>query len=299
MEQARIVFPAAPLLKELYLCTGGKSRCGPGHSFGPDVRLNYLIHYVLSGKGVFKTDEASYTLEAGQGFLICPGRSTWYQADHEDPWTYLWVGFNGTLAGAILEEIGLSYEEPVFSCRAGDELDSLMESLLLPPPENQNPSLNQQSLLLLFLHLLSRSSSVPQRPGERQSNYYISRALAYIQANYGNYITVADVAHYLGISRCYLFDLFKSTMNHSPQEYLSSFRLGRARELLTTTAYPVQDIALLCGYRDPDVFTKAFKRKYLASPTQYRRYTLEHPECSPMDYIRSLRRGNSQQQMEV
>ncbi len=293
MEQARVVLPATPLFEELYLCAGGMSVCFPGHSFGPEVRINYLIHVILSGKGVFETDEMRYHLCQGQGFLIEPGLSTFYCADTENPWNYLWIGFNGTLAPQIIEALGLGQRRPVFSCPSLSDLSAIMKRLLLFPSEKENAFLYQHTLLLSFLSILSKNSA-PERESkayESRSNYYITRALKFIRDNYSSSIQVTDVANYLGISRNYLFTLFQETMGHSPQEYISSFCLGRARELLTTTSYSVSEIGVLCGYRDPDVFSKAFKRKYLSSPSQYRKYTLAHPEMNPIDYIRALRRG--------
>ncbi len=79
----------------MYLCYCGQSRCMPLHNYGPTVRPNYIIHYITEGKGCFCAEGNKYELEAGQGFLIVPGQQTFYQADKELPWTYLWVGFDG------------------------------------------------------------------------------------------------------------------------------------------------------------------------------------------------------------
>ncbi len=57
------------------------------YSFGPAVRPNYLIHYVLKGKGYYYVNDRKYTIEANQGFLIRPTELTFYQADKLDPWT--------------------------------------------------------------------------------------------------------------------------------------------------------------------------------------------------------------------
>lgn len=196
----------------LYLCTAGRSACGPGHRFGPDVRLNYLIHYILSGTGRFETDKQRFTLYQGQGFLIEPGQTTCYQADEEDPWTYIWIGFNGTLAPRILESLKLKQNGPVFSCPAALQLEELAEKLLS------------------FFRILAQNPAQEngqRQPGEK-SNYHIDKALGFIQANYSNQIHVSDVASYLGISRYHLFRLFTETTGHSPQEYIVSFCLGRA-----------------------------------------------------------------------
>ena len=66
------------------LCFCGYAQCSSRHYFGPAARPNYLIHYILSGKGVYQVGEKRYELQAGQGFLIEPEVLTFYQADNDD-----------------------------------------------------------------------------------------------------------------------------------------------------------------------------------------------------------------------
>lgn len=288
MEKAQVALPAVPLFQDLYLCTAGKSACSPGHSFGPDVRRNYLIHYVLSGCGNFETEGAQYRLCPGQGFYIEPGWRTCYKADQEEPWTYLWVGFNGAQAQSLVKGLGLGRECPVFFCPAAEDLQEIVERLLCPAASDVLLSLNQHMFLLSFMHVLAKNLAPEPEPaaGESKGNYHIHKALNYIRANYANQIHVQDIADYLGISRYHFCRLFKEAMGCSPQEYVTSFCLGQARELLTTTEIPIGEIALLCGYSNVEVFSKAFKKKYLTSPVQYRRYAAEHPGVNPIEYIR-------------
>ena len=294
LENARVLVPGNRLFDDLYFCGGGKSSCFPGHSFGPDVRLNFLIHYIISGKGVFETDGQQYSLSKGQGFLIEPGVSTFYKADQEEPWSYLWLSFNGDLARQIVGELELSREHPIFFCQDGTRLEEILDRLF--EASGSGISLYQHSQLLAFLHKLAGR---PEAGGGgegfgNRANYHIDRALAFIRANYSNGLRVSDVANYLGISRHYLFSLFYQHLGQSPQEYLSSFRLGCARELLTTTDYSVSEIALLCGYKNAGIFAGAFKRKYMIPPSLFQKYSQEHPEINPTEYALSIKKKEDQ-----
>ena len=73
----------------LFVNSCGCAKTEPFHSFGPAVKPHFLIHYILSGKGIFQMDGKQYPLEAGYGFLIQPEELAFYQADKEDPWTYV------------------------------------------------------------------------------------------------------------------------------------------------------------------------------------------------------------------
>ena len=126
MEEARTLLLSEGGFSDLYLCYCGQSRCMPLHNYGPAVRPNYIIHYITEGKGCFYEGGNRYELEAGQGFLIVPGQQTFYQADKEEPWTYLWVGFDGRNAEHYLKEIGLTSEKPVYRCENGTILQEIV-----------------------------------------------------------------------------------------------------------------------------------------------------------------------------
>ena len=108
----------------VYNC--GTQKCFPNYTWGPAVRDHYLIHYIVSGKGVFQDGNNQYLLQAGDGFLVLPSRLVTYSADEEDPWEYCWVGFNGADAQRFLSFTGLSADIPVFHY----DKDNILEELL-------------------------------------------------------------------------------------------------------------------------------------------------------------------------
>ena len=59
-------------------------------------------------------------------------------------------------------------------------------------------------------------------------------------------------------------------MGHTPQEYLTRFRLARAVELMRSTDYPISAIAQMVGYPNPLHFTKVFKKEYGMPPRAWR-----------------------------
>ena len=75
----------------IYTC--GYETCAPSHSYGPVVRSGYLIHYILGGKGIYKTDGHIYQLSEGDAFLIRPNTLIYYEADKYHPWTNNWIGY--------------------------------------------------------------------------------------------------------------------------------------------------------------------------------------------------------------
>lgn len=267
----------------LYVNCCGCSRTEPLHSFGPASKPHYLIHYVLSGKGIFRFHDKEYSLEAGYGFLIQPNQLAFYQADAREPWSYLWVGFAGSRAEEYLAGMGLSERHPVFSCERSGELYSIVKDMMEHSTFGVANELRRNGQLGVFLSVIADSAGVVGPKEEDRGNGYVQKAVAFIESNYCNPIKVTDVAKYVCINRSYLYTLFQNYLGMSPQQFLMVYRITKARELLESTDYSIESIALSCGYGDAMIFSRAFRGVKGVSPSQYRR------DC---------RRENSREQLQ-
>lgn len=257
--------------RELYMNCCGCSRTEPLHSFGPAMKPHYLIHYVLSGKGIFRIEGKEYLLEQGYGFLIEPGQLAFYQADEKEPWTYIWVGFWGSRAAEYVGGMGISARHPVFCSDKSDELYGIVRDMMEHNTFGVENELRRNGLLHIFLSVVAQSAPVAKENETDKANQYVRRAVEFIQSNYCNPIRVTDVADYVCINRSYLYTLFEHSLGMSPQQFLAAFRLTKAAQMLMTPDIPIESIALSCGYQDPLVFTKAFKQMKGVSPSVYRK----------------------------
>ncbi len=249
----------------------GCSKTEPLHSFGPAAKPHYLIHFVLSGKGKFRFGEKEYHLEAGYGFLIWPEELAFYQADEEDPWTYLWVGFGGSEAEHYLRTMGLDGRHPVFRSERSEELYEAVRDMMKHNTFGMADELRRNGQLSVFLSLIASGVNVVDKNETDKGNEYVRKAVSFIQSNYCNPIRVTDVAKYVCINRSYLYTLFQNYLGMSPQQFLTVFRITKARELLESTSYSIESIALSCGYADALNFTKAFRGMKGISPSAFRK----------------------------
>lgn len=270
MEKAYKLEFAASQCGSLYNTSCGCSKTEPLHSFGPAVKPFYLIHYILSGKGLFSYGEREYHLEAGYGFLITPEELAFYQADEKDPWTYVWVGFTGTAAESVVEELGLSVSHPVFFCDKSKEIYDTVSQMMEFNTYSFSDNLRRNGYLSIFLSLIGTRSENAIEEEEDKANTHVEKAIEYVRMNYCNPIKVTDIADYVCINRSYLYTLFEEYLHISPQEFLSVYRITKSLELLHSTNYPIESIALSSGYSDALVYTKAFKKKMGISPSTYR-----------------------------
>jgi hypothetical protein len=63
---------------------------------------------IVSGQGFYTANNNTWTLSAGQMFLILPGKPVVYCADSRAPWSYAWIGFKGNRVESILSECGFT-----------------------------------------------------------------------------------------------------------------------------------------------------------------------------------------------
>ena len=259
----------------LYVNCCGLSQTEPLHSFGPAAKPHYLIHFVLSGKGVFRFGDKEYHLEAGYGFLIWPEELAFYQADEKDPWTYVWVGFGGSEAENYLRGMGLSGRHPVFKSEHSEELYDVVRDMMEHNTFGMANELRRNGQLSVFLSLIASDANVVDKDEADRGNAYVSKAVSFIQSNYCNPIKVTDVAEYVCINRSYLYTLFQQYLGISPQQFLTAFRITKARELLESTNYSIESIAFSCGYTDALNFTKAFRSMKGMSPSAFRKQARE------------------------
>lgn len=288
MEKAYKLEFAGEQAGSLYVNCCGLSRTEPLHSFGPALKPHYLIHYILSGRGKFAIGGEEYPLEAGCGFLITPDELAFYQADEKDPWTYVWVGFSGTLAEEYVSNIGLSVRQPVFRSEASEELYRIVKDMMNHNTFDLSHDLRRNGQLGVFLSVIAEGSRVEKEGESGKANIYVRKAVSFIQSNYCNPIKVTDVADYVCINRSYLYTLFQNSMGMSPQRFLTTFLITKAAELLQLTSLPIESIALSCGYQDPLVFTKAFRQMKQMSPSAFRKEMQKGESRRNKEYLRQV-----------
>jgi len=174
---------------------------------------------------------------------------TTYTADLSDPWHYIWIGFNGQLAGKFAE-LGRVFEAP------GDIFAQLIT-------DTRSTGLPEYTLSAGLFQLYARLF------GQKQSsNDHVKRVKNYIRTCYMQPIRVEDIANQLNLDRRYLSRLFKSHTGQTVQEYLLHTRLEAALQHLKEGC-SVAQAAALCGYEDVSNFSRMFKRRYGVSPGHY------------------------------
>lgn len=93
----------------------------------------------------------------------------------------------------------------------------------------------------------------------------------YISLNYSNdLLSVKDISTYVNLSNSYACTLFKSETGQTLNQYITDFRIQRAKDLLLDPRYKITDISTKVGYADGNYFGKSFKKAVGLSPSEFR-----------------------------
>ena len=269
------VFPSENFI-DLGLYQFGWEKCDPSHSFGPAARNHYLFHYCLSGTGTLiannaKGESITYQIKSGQGFMLFPNQVCTYIADYEIPWEYVWLEFDGLRVKETIEMAGLSIDQPIYKARYKDIAETMKSEMLYIVNHKEESPFHLIGHLYLFIDSLVRSCSFAQlNKGNSLRDFYIKEAISFIEQNFQNAISVEDIAACCGLNRSYFGKIFHESMGKSPQDFLISYRMTKAAELLKLTDLSITDIINAVGYPNPLHFSRAFKNVYGSSPRQWR-----------------------------
>lgn len=269
------IFPSKNFI-DLGLYQFGWEHCEPSHSFGPAMRNHFLFHYVISGTGTLiaensKKESISYSIKSGQGFMIFPNQICTYIADAQQPWEYVWIEFDGLRAKETVELSGLCVNSPVYKAKYKDVAQTMKDEMLYIINHKDDSPFHLIGHLYLFIDSFVKSSAITQiSKSNNLRDFYIKEALSFIEQNFQNDITVEEIAACCGLNRSYFGKIFHEVLGKSPQEFLISYRMTKATELLKLTSLSIAEVGSAVGYSNQLHFSRAFKKIYAISPRQWR-----------------------------
>ena len=101
-------------------------------------------------------------------------------------------------------------------------------------------------------------------------NPHLKKAVIYIENNYRDAISLEDVVKAASLSHSMLTQLFKNELDMTPIEYVWHHRLTVAKKFLEFTNLPIKDIALRCGFKTTQHFSRKFEERFGNNPTSFR-----------------------------
>jgi AraC-like DNA-binding protein len=258
----------------------GESQTKPGHKVGPKVYDYYLMHYILSGSGIFTIDNTPYELKAGDTFLIEPEQLIRYTSSDSEPWMYRWIAFEGNEADKLLHSSGFHSANRILRQELDRRIGVLFRDVYRSLREGGSmASVQAVGYLQLLFSVYGRKAAGLDGSMERSENggeTLVRQVTHYLSAQYAMPVSIEQMAEALGYNRAYVSRVFKRATGMTPVTFLLRLRIDKARLLLRERPeLTVEQIAASVGIPDALYFSKQFKRIYEQSPSAYRRDVLQ------------------------
>ena len=181
---------------ELWLSNCGGEYCDPGYRFDLMGRSTCVLHIVREGKGIFEINKEKYELSSGDAFFIPPNTKASYEADKEDPWSYMWVGFSGYKAYECAENSGFSLKTPVRRVSNLEKLKKYMDDMLEAHSLSYSDELKRNGCLMMFF-------------AELMEDYKNNVPSAILQHSYPGSVYVTSNSTNIGGSTAKTFPLYE------------------------------------------------------------------------------------------
>ena len=125
-------------------------------------------------------------------------------------------------------------------------------------------------LLLLQLNIL-KSNVEPTRPISAYNMAKMDMALKYLSENYRKPPTLKELSKKIGTNEFLLKRDFKIQFGTTVFGYVFEIRMKKAKELLLNSGYSISQVSEEVGYKNPQHFSTAFKRKFGVCPSSIKK----------------------------
>lgn len=258
---------------------------------------------MTEGEMTYWVNGVSYEMKKAQGMFINARQIHYgYSANGKDG-EFICVRFHPSLI-CVTEELRRKYVLPVTGRENRDCL------LLLPENQEQQEMLEllcqarrlceqraeelELELASIFLKLwrfLCRQMKISEND-EREQDHRLPglyQMMAYIQENYGEKITLGDIAREGKVCKSSCCKVFQEYLHKSPVAYLMEYRIRKSMEMLDSPA-AITEVAMNCGFSGASYYAETFRRTTGITPGEYRR------RCRNLKKERNFRGGAKKSQ---
>ena len=134
--------------------------------------------------------------------------------------------------------------------------------------------LSTKAALIQFFAILFEENKIvlSKNTFPDKKNQLLKDIVKYIDENYNQEISLAQIAAYSNMSRKYFCRFFKNNFNKTFIEYLNDVKIEHSMILLNESNISITDVAISCGFSNMSYFTRTFKKKTASTPSQYRKH---------------------------
>lgn len=237
--------------------------------------------YVEEGYGVVMVDNQQYTMRPGRLFIFPPMRLHKVMVEERERERYrrTVIHLDNHAALRLLTPFAQRHARLEQFCQRGAratvidfaDIHAHLDHLFtLYAPRLAKGRSEHEEVASFLIHLLSLLPQTPA-PLPRASNTLSTQVMYWVEEHYAQKFSLGALAHQLNRSRSYLSRRFQQETGEAIHDYLTTFRLRKACELLRHHAYSVAAIAQMTGFSDTTYFISCFRKRLGETPLQYRK----------------------------
>lgn len=170
------------------------------------------------------------------------------------------------------------FHSAVIRMQSPDETHALIRSIQQQVYEQQPGYITNINALLklLIVQVLRSQQAIPNctcslAPLHTGPQLFVDQCIAYIGNHLKDDCSVQALSHHFSVSNNYIYKSFMKVLNQSPSRYVTQLRMFRAKSLLLTDLFTIEEVAEEVGYSSLAHFSKVFKENNQCSPSEYRR----------------------------
>lgn len=232
---------------------------------------NFNLHIIISGKGYLRSNDLTYTMQAGDCFLYFPNEEQLYYSDEENPWEVLWVHWNGTYLKEFLVERGF-HTSHVWTLKSLNHMKQAILALLEEAEEFTilHPSTLSNLTYGILVELITQAVPITNTRGTKLYDKIVD-LLPLMRECSNKPFQLEDWSEHLQISTFYFCKVFKKVTGMTPTRFITLCRIQKAKQLLIEKReWSVKQIAIEVGYPSISYFGRLFLENEGVTPMEYR-----------------------------
>lgn len=245
------------------------------------------LFYMKSGSLEYTTPNGKWTFPAGSGGFVNSNvlHSTSFQTSTDSNIQLLHLFDPTFLSGEHGSRMEAKYILPLTTAPGVEVipiypdvpeqaviLEEIMQAFELSEQEWGYEFKLRNSLSEIWLKLFELARpAMEQGQSSKNPDDKIKMLMIYVHEHYSDSISVDQLAQAAHISKRACFRLFQDTLHMTPVEYIRSYRLQKACQMLAKSKESVTQIAYCCGLGSSSYFGKTFRDEFGCSPMEYRR----------------------------
>lgn len=250
--------------------------------------INIEISLIISGKGVYKAENGTYSIQSGDIFFYRPNEPhciTDIESDgmevlnlHVAPY-YIYTNFPNALNSNYIKILAASFplkSNKINDILSGEQIKEITNFIFAIKNEFEKMKSDYVTFICNYLSsiliLISRPyKAINFSKCEKQSYQKLLLAIKYIDKHYKENISLDHLAKKVAYSKCYFSSIFKKCMGMSVWDYICIKRIEESLALIKTTDKNIADIAFECGFNNSVNFNKLFKKYTNVTPSYFRK----------------------------